>query len=103
MKLHSSSKDIFKKGWLIFEKKMKSLGEFCLILLIALELNNMIKSCLATSKIKTRLSASKMQPVLSHWQVTILNSMTDSTLVVHCKSKDNDMGEHVINAGGNYN
>ncbi|XP_023520951.1 S-protein homolog 1-like [Cucurbita pepo subsp. pepo] len=29
--------------------------------------------------------------------------MTDSTLVVHCKSKDDDLGEHVINAGGNYN
>ncbi|XP_023514498.1 S-protein homolog 74-like [Cucurbita pepo subsp. pepo] len=29
--------------------------------------------------------------------------MTDSTLVIHCKSKDNDLGKHVINAGGNYN
>ena len=73
---------------------MKSVSIFCLTLLIALEPNNMIKSC---------LPASKMQPVLSHWQVAILNSMTDSTLVVHYKSKDNDLGEHVINAGGNYN
>ena len=51
--------------------------------------------------ISTRLP--KMQLVLSNWQETILNTVGDSTLVVHFKSIGNDLDEHVINARGNYN
>ena len=85
---------------------VKSLSILCLIILIALKPNNMIKSCLAASKVQVTLSASKvqvtlsaskMQPVLSNWQETVLNLMADSTLVVHYKSKDNDLDEHIIN------
>lgn len=65
---------------------MKPQNMFCFILLLALE-SNMIKSCFA---------ASKLQAPLSQWQVTILNQMAASTLVVHCKSKDDDLGEHVL-------
>ena len=82
---------------------LKSLNILCLIILIALEPNNMIKSCLAASKVQVTLLASKMQPILSNWQETILNTVVDSTLVVHFKSNGNDLDEHVINARGNYN
>lgn len=75
-------------------KKMKPLNILCfMIILLGLESNMMIKSCFAQSK---------RQDPFSSWQVTILNHMTDSTLVAHCKSKDDDLGEHVLGIGGKY-
>ncbi|XP_022137291.1 S-protein homolog 1-like [Momordica charantia] len=39
----------------------------------------------------------------SHWQVTIRNYLKGSAnLTVHCKSKDDDLGEHVIEFRGRY-
>lgn len=69
-------------------KKMKPLSIFCFIILLALE-SNMFKSCFAARP-------------LSPWEVAILNNMKDSTLIVHCKSKDDNLGEHVVNVGGKY-
>ena len=73
---------------------MKSLNNLCFLLFVALELNMIIRSsCLNPSN-----EESKVQLPFSKWQVTILNDL-NSTLVVHCKSKDNDLGEHVIVSG----
>lgn len=46
---------------------------------------------------------SKLQLPFSRWKVTILNGMTASTLIVHCKLANDDTGEHVLNSGDNYN
>lgn len=84
-----------KKGGLEgkLEEKMKPPNKLCFILLVVLESNMIIMTCLAQSKV---------QLPLSPWQVTITNNMSDSNLVVHCKSRDNDLGEHVIKQGGKY-
>ncbi|KAL0535592.1 hypothetical protein IC582_029929 [Cucumis melo] len=75
---------------------MKPLNSLCFLLLVSLELNMIIRSsCLDPLIYKE----SKVQLPFSPWQVTILNDLMDSTLTVHCKSKDNDLGEHVINSG----
>ena len=73
---------------------MKSLSIFCLIVLVTLSSNNVMKLCFAESK---------LQLPFSRWKVTILNGMTASTLIVHCKSANNDLGEHVLRTGDNYN
>ena len=84
-----------KKGGLEgkLEEKMKPPNKLCFILLVVLESNMIIMTCLAQSKV---------QLPLSPWQVSILNDLMDSTLVVHCKSKDDDLGEHVIRSGEKY-
>ncbi|KAL4012672.1 hypothetical protein IC575_029782 [Cucumis melo] len=64
----------------------------CIVLLVGLESNKY--SCLAQS--------SKVQLPFSEWKVTITNNIADSNLVVHCKSKDNDLGKQVIKQGGKY-
>ena len=73
---------------------MKSLSIFCLIVLVALTSNNMMRFSFAESK---------QQLPFTKWKVTILNEMTTSTLIVHCKSKDDDLGEHILRTGDNYN
>ena len=73
---------------------MKSLSTFCLIVLVALTSNNMMRFCFAESK---------LQLPFVRYKVIILNEMTASTLTVHCKSKDDDLGEHVLHTGDNYN
>lgn len=62
----------------------------CIVLLVGLESN---KSCLAQS--------TRVQLPFSAWKVTITNNI-DSNVVVHCKSKDNDLGKQVIKQGGKY-
>ena len=54
----------------------------------------MMKFCIAESE---------LQLPFTPWQVTILNFMTASTLTVHCKSKNDDLGEHVLRTRENYN
>ncbi|XP_022954425.1 S-protein homolog 74-like [Cucurbita moschata] len=54
-----------------------------------------INSCFAQSD-------SSLIDQFSNWEVDIVNDLKDSTLVVHCKSKDDDLGEHVIKAGDKY-
>lgn len=74
--------------------KMKPLNIFCFISLLALECN-IIRSCFAGSYI---------QLPGSEWSVVIFNYQKDPIdLVVHCKSKDDDLGEHIIRHGGQYN
>ena len=46
---------------------------------------------------------SSQQLPFTKWKVTILNEMTTSTLIVHCKSKDDELGEHVLRTRDNYN
>ncbi|ESQ56181.1 hypothetical protein EUTSA_v10026872mg [Eutrema salsugineum] len=37
-------------------------------------------------------------PKISEWQVQVINSLTTGeTLFIHCKSNDNDLGEHNLN------
>ena len=74
---------------------MKLQNSLCFFFLVALELNMIIRS----SCLNPLYEESKVQLPLSPWQVTILNDLMDSTLMVHCKSKDNDLGEHVIVSG----
>ena len=74
---------------------MKPQNIFCFIILLAFESNMIINSCFAQSN-------SKYQRPLSPWEVAILNHMKDSTLLAHCKSKNDDLGEHVIVPGGKY-
>ncbi|XP_008458671.1 S-protein homolog 1-like [Cucumis melo] len=46
---------------------------------------------------------SKYQLPLTDWQVTIINYQINASLEVHCKSKDDDLGVHVIqNEGERY-
>ena len=65
----------------------------------------MMGFCFAESKLQLPmcLAESKLQLPFVKWKVNILNEMTASTLNVHCKSKDDDLGEHVLRVGDNYN
>lgn len=73
---------------------MKFLNTLCFVLFLFLESNTMIKSCFAQSK---------LQDPLSSWEVTIWNHMYYSSLTVHCKSKDDDLGVHVLGYRKKYN
>ncbi|XP_023001658.1 S-protein homolog 74-like [Cucurbita maxima] len=75
---------------------MESVNPLCFILLLGLGSNMLMKPCFAQP------TESKVQLPFSRWQVTIYNHMIDSTLMVHCKSKDNDLGRHEIKQGDNY-
>ena len=63
-----------------------------MVLLFGLR-SNIITTCFAESKI---------QRPESNWVVTIYNLQTNSTLQAHCKSKDDDLGDHIINIKGQY-
>ena len=46
---------------------------------------------------------SKYAPALSKWTVVILNKLSSNQqLFVHCKSKDDNLGDHVVEAGQSY-
>ena len=76
-------------------KKMKPQNILCLLILLAFRSNMIITSCFAQSD-------SKIQRPFSPWEIVIWNHMKDSTLLAHCKSKDNDLGEHEIGLGEKY-
>lgn len=41
---------------------------------------------------------------LKKWQIHVVNGLSNGqTLFVHCKSKDNDLGEHNLNSGTEFN
>lgn len=41
---------------------------------------------------------------MERWHIHVVNGLTNAqTLLVHCKSKDNDLGEHDLNGGTEYN
>lgn len=65
---------------------------FYLILFLAFE-SNIMKSCFA--------GRSGQFPG-SPWEVSIFNYMKDAELVIHCKSKDDDLGEKHIAVGNHY-
>lgn len=48
--------------------------------------------------------SSKYAVPFSKWRVTIINNMSQlgTQLFVHCKSKENDLEEHVVEVGGQY-
>lgn len=78
------------------QERMKVLTKLCfmlLLLLFGLESNIFINKCFA---------GSKKQGVGSKWQVTIYNYQKNATLLAHCKSKEDDLGEHMINIKGQY-
>ena len=77
------------------KKKMKPQNILCFIILFAIESNVIINSCFAQSD-------TKYERPLSPWRVVILNHMKDSPLLAHCKSKDDDLGKHVIQPWGKY-
>jgi len=66
-------------------KKMKPHNIFGLIIYLAFKSNMIISSCFQQSD-------SKIQRPFSPWEVAIWNHRKDSTLLAHCKSKDNDLG-----------
>ena len=65
-----------------------------IFLFIVLESNTMIKSCFAQSKV--------LNP-FDWWEVTIWNHVYESSLTVHCKSKDDDLGKHILDYRKKYN
>ena len=97
---------------------MKSQIIFCFIILLAFE------SCFAQSdskyqnpfsipNTKTHFRFQIPKPIFSvgsgnfesherFHSVSSLHHMKDSTLLAHCKSKSDDLGEHVIKPGGKY-
>ena len=75
---------------------MKPQNIFCFIILLAFESNMIMNSCFAQSDSKYSLRGTL-------WEVTILNKMNGLAMLVHCKSKDDDLGEHQIGPGGNFN
>ena len=75
---------------------MKPQNIFCFIILLTFESNMIMNSCFAQSDSKYSLPGTL-------WEVTILNKMNGLAMLVHCKSKDDDLGEHQIGPGGNFN
>lgn len=75
--------------------KPQNINIFFLVILLAFKSNMIIISCFAESD-------SKIQRPFSPWEVAIWNHMKDSILLAHCKSKDNDLGEHEIDLGAKY-
>ncbi|KAE8650821.1 hypothetical protein Csa_017644 [Cucumis sativus] len=58
--------------------------------------------CVNDIKSSRKLHESNIQRPESNWVVTIYNLQTNSTLQAHCKSKDDDLGDHIINIKGQY-
>ena len=75
-------------------KKMKSLTSFGFILLLALESSIIINTCFAGSSRQN--VGTRGQVPESKWEVTIYNYRTNSVLNAYCKSKDDDLNEHVL-------
>ena len=74
---------------------MMSQTIFCFIILLAFQSNMIINSCFAQSD-------SSLIDQFSNWEVDIVNDLKNSTLVTHCKSKNDDLGKHVIKPGDKY-
>lgn len=64
----------------------------------------MILSLTITMGGKPNLGSSKYEQPLSHWKVGISNEIVgpNQTLVLHCKSKDDDLGEHYLKVGDGF-
>ncbi|CAN7014969.1 unnamed protein product [Brassica rapa subsp. trilocularis] len=42
-------------------------------------------------------------PKISNWQVMVVNGLaTSETLFIHCKSKEDDLGEHTLRLGDRF-
>lgn len=74
---------------------MKPFTHLGLILLFVL-----INTCFAESK--EQGVEPKRQGVGSKWEVVIYNYQTNSSLWIHCKSKDDDLNEHKLEMKGKY-
>ena len=73
---------------------MKSLTSLGIILLFALESSIIINTCFAGSN--GQAAVENWQLPEGKWQVTIYNYQTNSVLNAHCKSKDDDLNEQVL-------
>ena len=68
----------------------------CLLVIIAM---------MATPSFATPAFTSPKQhtSALTEWNVTIMNDLGSShTMLVHCKSKDDDLGDHKLNVGQSF-
>ncbi|WVY96757.1 hypothetical protein V8G54_028908 [Vigna mungo] len=47
-------------------------------------------------------NASSVFPGFIKWHVYVMNELNNESLLVHCKSKDDDLGSHKLFEGGNF-
>ena len=74
---------------------MNLLINFCIISYFLVITTAIEKPSFADSKVYTA--------PLTKWKVTITNQLSrGQTLLVHCKSKDNDLGDHTLQVGQNF-
>ena len=79
---------------------MKPLTNFGFILLFTLESSIIINTCFGSNKQAAEKSWFLQE---SKWQVTIYNYQTNSVLNAHCKSKDDDLNERVLEKRAQFN
>ncbi|KAJ8747306.1 hypothetical protein K2173_013089 [Erythroxylum novogranatense] len=70
---------------------------------VKLSMNLFVLLLLYITSVKSIFATSELDSFLARTSVTIYNQMKDgSNFTVHCKSKDDDLGSHVVQVGSPY-
>ncbi|XP_033141484.1 S-protein homolog 74 [Brassica rapa] len=79
-------------------KSMNNIKQFLLAIFIYLVL-----SCHDRVLASSTTTRDIIVPKISDWQITVVNGLiTSETLFVHCKSKDDDLGEQNLHLGDRF-